>query len=209
MSRLPKVSQVLNVFKVRETGNKEFWISHAVVFLSTVLGVYLAAQAGYRTAIDFEVTRSERDGYFMRVALLDEVKDNLALAEKFAAVFIAQKGESWGQNLEDFKLKDYVWRTMQQQSTTFQLPGEILSAVRRFNETVEDKVKEIGHISKVTLQGGTQITIFQGEYAEKLVPPAQSIRNEVKKMREVTVPALERNIADLRSVLIDKRVPLS
>ena len=80
------------MFEVRESGNKQFWLSHAVILLSTVLGVYLAAQAGYRTALDFEVTRAQRDSYFMRVALLDELNDNIEFAEKFAAVFAPATG---------------------------------------------------------------------------------------------------------------------
>ena len=87
---------LLRLFKVRESGNKEFWLSHAVILLSTVLGVYLAAQAGYRTALDFEVTRAQRDSYFMRVALLDELNDNIEFAEKFATVFVGKNGASWG-----------------------------------------------------------------------------------------------------------------
>ena len=52
---------ILRMFRVREQGNAEFWVSNLVIVLSTLLGVYLAAQAGYRTAIDFELARAERE----------------------------------------------------------------------------------------------------------------------------------------------------
>ncbi|MDZ4792357.1 MAG: hypothetical protein SGJ17_14325 [Hyphomicrobiales bacterium] len=40
------MAKFFNPFKVREHGNLEFWISNFVIIISTVLGVYLAAQAG-------------------------------------------------------------------------------------------------------------------------------------------------------------------
>jgi hypothetical protein len=200
--------RVFRVFKVRENGNLEFWVSHIVILISTVLGVFLAAQAGYKTALQFEVTRSERDSYFMRVALLDELKDNIELAEKFAGVFVAQKGETWPGNLNDFKLQSFVWDTMKQQNTTFQIPAGILSAVRRFNDSVEGTVKEISKISHVTLTDKTEMITFYGRTGEKMIAPAKSIQDVTKQMREVTLPALEQNIAKLREDLVSKKVPL-
>jgi hypothetical protein len=199
---------LLRLFKVRESGNKEFWLSHAVILLSTVLGVYLAARAGYRTALDFEVTRAQRDGYFMRVALLDELKDNIDYAEKLAEVFIVKQGESWGESLDDFKLQSFVWETMKQQNTTFQIPADILSAIRRFNDNVEGSVREIRKISRVTLTDGTKSISFFGHIGERMVAPAQAIQAAAKKMKTITVPALERNIASLRANLDAKHVPL-
>lgn len=35
------------LLKVREKDNLEFWIAQFVVIVATVLGVYLAAQAGF------------------------------------------------------------------------------------------------------------------------------------------------------------------
>jgi hypothetical protein len=202
------MSRLLRMFEVRESGNKQFWLSHAVILLSTVLGVYLAAQAGYRTALDFEVTRAQRDSYFMRVALLDELNDNIEFAEKFAAVFVGKNGASWAESLEDFKLQSFVWDTMKQQNTTFQIPAGILSAIRRFNDNVEGSVREIRKISRVTLTDGTQTISFFGHLGEKMVAPAQAIQDAAKKMKTITAPALERNIASLRADLEAKRVPL-
>ena len=82
--------RILQVFKVRESGNVEFWVSNLVIMVSTVLGVYLAAQAGYKVALEFEVARGERDGYYMRRALLDELKDNLDTVKAWGEEFQAQ-----------------------------------------------------------------------------------------------------------------------
>jgi hypothetical protein len=86
--------KLLQLFKVREQGNLEFWTSHLLIMASTVIGVYLAAQAGYMTAMQFEVARGERDAYYMRRALLDELKDNLDAVK------------SWGQDFQQHLDRD-------------------------------------------------------------------------------------------------------
>jgi len=123
---------------------------------STVLGVYLAAQAGFKTALQFEIARSERDGFYMRRALLDEVKDNLESVDDWSQSF--EKAlrnrisdsyflptDSWlvywsdkngwsnaGIAPDELKMRTFVWETMKQQSITFQLSPQLLSGVRRF-----------------------------------------------------------------------------
>ena len=137
---------IVRVFKVRESGNAEFWIANLIVMASTVLGVYLAAQAGFKTALQFEVARSERDGFYMRRALLDEVKDNLesvddwsqtfekALRNRISASYFLPS-DTWimywsGKNgwsnagivPDELKMKTFVWETMKQQTITFHDP---------------------------------------------------------------------------------------
>ena len=65
--------EALNVSKSKTT---EFWVSHLIIFAGTIIGVYLAASAGLKVAIQFELIKSDRDSYYMRSALLDELKDN-------------------------------------------------------------------------------------------------------------------------------------
>ena len=60
-----------------------------VQLVSTVVGVYLAARAAHKNTVEFEAIRSERDGYFMRVALLDELKDNLNAVDAWSKDFQA------------------------------------------------------------------------------------------------------------------------
>src|SRR5262249_47031448 len=67
----------------------EMLITSGVQVVSTVLGVYLAARAAYKNTVDFEVIRSERDGYFMRAALLDELKENVTAIDAWSLDFQA------------------------------------------------------------------------------------------------------------------------
>jgi hypothetical protein len=179
----------------------EFWVSNALVMLSSIVGVYLAARASYRNSVHLEIAKAEREGYFLRVALLDELKDNIDYVGKFAAVFVAKQGESWGESLDDFKLQSFVWDTMKHQSITFQIPAEILSAIRRFHDGVAGKVREINKMSHVTPINQAPTISFYGHIGEKMVAPARAIEDAAMVMRKVTIPALERDIASLQASL--------
>lgn len=211
---MPGVPRIFKIFKVRESGNAEFWISNLVIMASTILGVYLAAQAGYRTALDFEIARGERDGYYMRRALLDEVEDNLRAVDGWSANFekvlrariskdyflptdtwIAywadKNGWEQGDHPDEIRMQTFVWETMKEQSITFQLPPGLLSAVRRYNDAMDSNGKAVARAKDW-----------------KAARAAKAILDDAKRMRDETVPAFERDIANLRDSLAAKGVPL-
>jgi hypothetical protein len=175
--------RVLQIFKVRDQGNAEFWVSNLMIVFSTILGVYLAAQAGYKTAIEFELARGDRDGYYMRRALLDEVKDNLETADKWSQ-WMAQDGWRFrGGDPNAFKLQSYVWDTMKEQAITFQLAPMVLTGIRRYYDNAS--------IHAINLAKG------QGTGMDA----AKALLEDTKKVREETVPAMEKDIATLKARL--------
>jgi hypothetical protein len=185
------VPRILRIFKVREEGNLEFWVSNAVIVLSTVLGVYLAAQAGYKTAVAFELARQQREGYFMRRALLDELKDNLDQADEMSKNMMDSGWRFTNSNPEIFKLQSYVWETMKQQSTTFQIPSEILTGVRRYY----DKAGGFGRM----------LAVGQGT----AVDGAKQWMKETQDMRDKLIPAMEKDVAALRDRLTAQGLELN
>jgi hypothetical protein len=205
---------VTRIFKVRESGNAEFWVANLFLMASTIIGVYLAAQAGFTTAMQFEVARSERDGYYMRRALLDEVKDNLDSVGEWSSGFekilrnrISEQyflpSDTWtvywsdkngwsnaGVAPDELKMKTFVWETMKQQAITFQLAPELLSAVRRYYDSMDGNMKDVlGHEWKAG-------------------PAAKAILEDTRRMREEIVPVFERDIAELRESLQARSVPV-
>ncbi len=207
--------RIPNIFRVRESGNVEFWVSNLVIMISTILGVYLAAQAGYKTAVEFEAARNERAGYYMRRSLLDEVKDNLQSVDDWSAEFEKTlrarisadyflPTDSWitywadkngccnpgsgSPQPEAIRIRTYIWETMKEQSTTFEIPSETLSAIRRFYDNIEANGEEI---AGKTWKSGRA---------------AKRILDDVKSMRENVIPALEKDIAELREILKSKSV---
>jgi hypothetical protein len=173
------------IFKVRENGNVEFWVSHGIILLSTVLGVYLAAQAGYKTAVEFEVSRSDREGYYMRRALRDEVNKNLEWADMVSNAIIKDfRASAAGQ-----KPQTFVWETMKQQSVTFQLSPQTLSSIREFYDNAESHVKEMTPI------------MYTGKMQE-----AENWKKEAQKMRETVLVDLDKDMEQLRKELTARGV---
>jgi hypothetical protein len=184
------VPRVLRIFKVREEGNLEFWVSNLVIVMSTILGVYLAAQAGYATAVNFERVRNDREGYYMRKALLDELKDNLDQADK-TSTWVAKDGwRMQGGSADAFKPQNYVWEAMKESTVTFAIPADVLTGVRRYYAAAEVVARQYA-IGQGTAMDGAK----------------QSIE-EVKKVREGIVPALERDIERLRGNLSRSGFPV-
>jgi hypothetical protein len=208
--RLP----IARIFRVRDSGNAEFWLSNLFLMASTIIGVYLAAQAGFSTALQFEVARNERDGFYMRRALLDEVKDNLDAVDDWSNTFekalrnrISDQyflpSDTWtgywsdkngwsnaGIVPDELKMQTFVWETMKQQAITFQLAPALLSAVRRYYDSMDGNMKEV-----------------RGK-EWKAGPAAKAILEETKKMREEILPAFEKDIAELRASLEARSVPI-
>jgi hypothetical protein len=225
------ISRFFRIFKVRETGNAEFWVSNLVIMASTVLGVYLAAQAGYKTALEFEVARGERDGYYMRRALLDELRDNLDSVKTWGVQFqehldkytaikshleelqknadpaMVADGHSWvawwktgaafphtfqHDNPSPLKLSTFTWDTLKQQSSTFQLPSDMISAVRRYYSAIDSDMADVATRSQLAKAQQAAVAIWQN----------------TRRMRMEILPALEKELAEVRASLVSKGIPI-
>jgi hypothetical protein len=180
--------RMLKFFKVRETGNAEFWVSHFIILLSTVVGVYLAALAGYRTAVEFEVTSTDRQGYYLRRALLDEVKQNFVWADAMADGIL----KDWRAGFPGQKVKTFIWETMKEQNITFQLSPEILGTIREYYDDCDDYTRTLSPGGGV---GGSQIE-------------AEAWKQKTKKARDTVVPILEKELAELRAEFVKNGIPI-
>lgn len=178
--------EVLNVSKNKTT---EFWVSHLIILAGTIIGVYLAASAGLKVAIQFELIKSDRDSYYMRSALLDELKDNTDTIHKWGTEYRGGKAMKFIGKPKDFKLDTYVWTTMQDNTGTFEIPSEILTSVRRYYRDVN-----IG-LSKMTSR-------------EPAAKDVDLMLEQTKKMKVTTLILLKKDIEGLKQRLEALDVPL-
>ena len=132
-----------NSLDLREKENTKFWISHLVVLFGTVLGVYLAASAGLQTAVQFELIKSDRDSYYMRSALLDELGDNMDKVQQWGGEYRNGNARKFIGRPDDFILDTYVWKTMQDSPGTFEIPSKILTQVRRYYTNTEINLRKM------------------------------------------------------------------
>jgi hypothetical protein len=169
--------------------SKEFWFSHVIVLLGTVFGVYIAASAGLKTAIEFELIKSDRDSYFMRSALLEELKDNINTIETWGKEYRGGNARKFIGKPKDFHLDTYVWITMQDNPGTFEIPAEILTTIRRYYRKTE-----VG-LAKMTSHQPAANDV------DKMIKDSQT-------MRKKTVVLLIEDIKALKNKLVDFDIKL-
>jgi hypothetical protein len=113
--------------------NKEFWLGNMFIMMSTVLGVYLAAHSGLKTAMEFDRISSDRDNYYLRANLRDEVMYNMAICEEIIKT-IDKLGTFDRSNHPAFQ--QYVMETMKDQPNTLATPNKILTGVLHYYDDI-------------------------------------------------------------------------
>ncbi len=172
---MPKLKDSLDI---NGKENTKFWISHLIVLLGTVMGVFLAASAGLKSAVQFELIKSDRDSYYMRSALLDELADNMEKVTKWGGEYQSGNARKFIGNTNDFNLDTYVWTTMQESPGTFEIPSKILTQVRRYYTNTEINLRKM---------------TGKGPAAEQV----QVMLEETKAMSREAIPLLKQDIQQL------------
>jgi len=143
------------VFDIKDNKNKEFWFSNIIMLLATVIAVYLAASAGLKTAVQFELIKADKDSYYMRRSFLDELNDNINNMEKWGKKYRSGGAGDFWRNPNDYTLDTYVWNAMKEQESTFEIPNKILSKIRKYyikSNIVLNKMKSRGAAAKIVDQ---------------------------------------------------------
>ena len=58
--------------------SREFLLTQVLLVLSTVLGIFLAAQQGFTKAVEFDYLKGDIDGWHVRTAVRAELIHNLS-----------------------------------------------------------------------------------------------------------------------------------
>ncbi len=172
--------------------NWEFWIGNFFVVFSTVLGVYLAAHAALETAIQFEAVRADRDSYYVRTSLHNELKHNITVYEDIINNYRNGKN-GYHKNSQWLNHPEYfVWESLKTSPALLTTPPEILVGVTNFYKYSELVME------KLNKRGPTNNTIYiANQFEEKI--------NEFKKE---TMPFLENNLAKLKKELLENEIEL-
>jgi hypothetical protein len=178
------------LFSVSTSKNREFWFSHAIILAATIIAVYLAASAGLKSAVQFELIKSDRDSYYMRSALLEELKDNLDNIESWGKEYRSGKAGEFIGKPDDFKLDTYVWTSMKESPSTFEIPSEILTNIRRYYRNTDIA------LAKMTSKKSSSSTVVD------------TMLEQSKDIRANTLELLEANIKSLKTKLQKLDVPL-
>ncbi|MFK7894740.1 MAG: hypothetical protein AB8G23_02830 [Myxococcota bacterium] len=170
--------------------NWEFWIGNLVVVLSTVLGVYLAANAALETAIKYEAIKTDRDNYYLRTSLHNELTQNVTALEQI----IENLDKGYRYRKSDAQVEHpqfFVWEALKASPSALTTPPEILSGVNSFYGNVRiilDKVSANKDF-KMSMSG-------------------REIQKLLERLKAETIPALEGNLSTLKAELIEHEIPL-
>jgi len=175
-----RLRRLTGVHKLVGGLTREFWVGHLLVMISTVLGVYLAAHSGLKTAVEFDALSSDRDNYYLRANLRDEIRYNIMIAEKFI-VTIDKYGSFHRSNYPAFQT--YVMDTMKEQSNTLKTPNVILNGMLMYYDQVDRLIK-----SKKS--GGINVLQL-----------AKKLRKLIDDFNAHVMTKLDKNLIDLKARL--------
>ena len=124
-------SKGLKAVDNKELKKSGFWLNQMFMVLSTVFGVYLAAQSGLEQALKFNDYNQMENNYYLRTSLHDEVQDNLNSVLAYTELLAKNVPKS---DMKFYKpnLEKYIWQTMQYSPTTLETPSIFLTQIRRF-----------------------------------------------------------------------------
>lgn len=116
----------------RELKKSGFWLNQMFIVVSTVVGVFLAAQSGLEQALKFDNYSKKEDNYYLRSSLADELEDNIKQLQDYTANVLlkSQSLQMIKNNRPEIDL--YVWEAMKYNRATLETPTNLLSGVRRF-----------------------------------------------------------------------------
>ena len=167
--------------ELKKTG---FWLNQAFMIVSTIVGVYLAAQSGLEQALKFDTLSKMEDNYYLRMSLYDELDDAVKEIETYAKV-LAKSPPKVVITEQRPMLDKYVWQTMKYNPTTLEPPSEILSEVRRFYGKADRTIDQVGrwaigsrHASKLLLE---QTEYFKSGPLLKLKDSADELKRLLAK----------------------------
>ena len=189
-----KILSPVTLFSRAKTGikrvNWEFWIGNFFIVFSTVLGVYLAAHAALETAIQFEAVRADRDSYYVRTSLYNELNHNIGSYEEIIENY--RNGKSrYSKNSQWLNHPEYfVWESLKSSPALLTTPPDILVGVTDFY-----KYSEIV-LEKLNNRGPTNNTVYiANQFDEKII-----------EFKDNTLPLLEKNLDSLRQDLIENEI---
>lgn len=130
----------------------EFWLGQAVVVISTVVGVYLAATVGFQKAVELTLFTSDRSTYYLGQSYKAELDSN---AEQLLGFMDRHADAPFMPENERLSLNLYVFNTMKEADSTFELPPAVLNGVSEFYQEAGSLIGEL-NARQLNKQSGFQ-----------------------------------------------------
>ena len=163
-----------------------------MVIVATILGVYLAATAGFNQALKLDLMQSDRGTYYVAESLYQELNFNNANMEGFLER-TKDKNNIFKEHIAGIKLNEFIFGTAQESESTFEIEPTLLSEVSNYYFTT-----------------GSAIDSY---YASGMNSPAtvmKIVKRETEKLKEQdTLKRLASYNSGLAQDLIDRGMPIT
>lgn len=114
-----------------ELRSLSYWVGHLMVIVATVLGVYLAATAGFNQALKLDLLQSDRGTYYVAESLYQELKFNNANMEGYVER-TKDKNSVFKEHIAGIRLNEFIFNTAQESESTFEIEPKLLSEVSNY-----------------------------------------------------------------------------
>lgn len=180
----PNLTQALKTVDNKELKSTSFWLNQVFLVLSTIFGVYLAAQSGLEQALKFDTYNKMEDNFYLRTSLYDEVKDNAANVRIYAAR-LAKSPPSSEMEYHKPTLEKYIWQTMQYSPTTLETPSMFLTQTRRFYSraefVIEAALERKMSARQASIELNKIVDIIEQQTLPQLKSSALNLQQELKQ----------------------------
>ena len=117
--------------------SREFLLTQALLVLSTVLGIFLAAQQGFTKAVEFDYLKGDIDGWHVRTAVRAELIHNLDGMHNLIG-HVRQTGSFPATAAEWPRVSRNVWDGAKYHPAYYETSPAVLAALGAFYDEVPD-----------------------------------------------------------------------
>lgn len=162
-----------------EIKKASFWLSQLFILLATVVGVFLAANQGYKQAVQFENMTTYKENYYLQKSLEFELTDNIAILKSYMTKI--QDPNYFGARNEPLNFYNLIWENMKFSSATLGTPPEFLRETQRFYREVNRIHDEVAK-GNIAVPNAIKLLNIEVENVEKnLIPGLQKSSESIKK----------------------------
>ena len=175
-----------------ELRSLSYWVGHLMVIVATVLGVYLAATAGFKQALKLDLLQSDRGTYYVAESLYQELKFNNTNMNNYIEK-ASKHNNVFNEHIAGIRLNQFIFDTAQESDSTFEIEPKLLSEVSNYYFTL----------------GGAIDTYYESGKASPANVMAVVKRESEKLEEQNTLERLAKYNNNLATDLIDRGMPVT
>jgi hypothetical protein len=160
-----------------EVRKASFWISQVCIIIATILGVYLAANQGFKQALAYGNIQADKSNYHLRQSLRNEIAGNVTITRDYLKR-IARGGIA--NRRAPFQLDTYVWDTMKYSGNTLETPADLLGANMDFMRQMNDLYAKIASGDVSVEDGAKRVETLLAKIENETLPKFDADINEIK-----------------------------